>query len=82
MILKLLIAFVFSFGNLNTTNNVDLLAKSPQTTYVYVCVSETAKKYHYSKNCRGLNACTHEVRKVSITDAKKKYSRTLCGWED
>jgi hypothetical protein len=48
---------------------------------VYICNSSSAKKYHYSSSCRGLNACKHEVIKVSKEDAQKS-GRTLCGWED
>jgi uncharacterized membrane protein len=48
---------------------------------VYICVSKTASKYHFSQNCKGLSRCTHTITKVSLTDAKAKgYS--LCGWED
>jgi len=42
--------------------------------YIY---SKTAKKYHYKKDCRGLNACKAEVIKVTLTDAKKS-KRILC----
>lgn len=49
---------------------------------VYICNSTTAKKYHYKKSCRGLNACNHDIKSVSLSDARDKYSRTLCGWED
>ncbi|PKH69146.1 hypothetical protein CXF59_01130 [Flavobacterium sp. ALD4] len=48
---------------------------------IYICVSNTASKYHYSQNCRGLIRCTHTISKVSLTNAKSRgYS--LCGWED
>ncbi|MCB0479271.1 MAG: hypothetical protein KDC84_13975 [Crocinitomicaceae bacterium] len=49
---------------------------------VYICVSSGATKYHYNRNCHGLNRCTHEIRKVSLTEARSKYKRTLCGYED
>lgn len=48
---------------------------------VYVCNSKNATKYHYKDNCRGLNACKHEVIKKSLKDAKG-LGLTLCGWED
>jgi len=82
MLIKLLFAFLFSFGNTSTSENSSFSLKSVQTTTVYICYSNTAKKYHYSKTCRGLSACKHDVRLVNITDAKTKYNRTLCGWED
>jgi hypothetical protein len=48
---------------------------------VYICVSKTASKYHYSQSCTGLNRCSHKIEKVSISDAKNRgYS--LCGFED
>lgn len=56
--------------------------KESQNSDVYICASKSSKKYHYKKNCRGLNACNHEIRKVSLSDARKKYGKTLCGWED
>ncbi|PIF62666.1 hypothetical protein CLV00_2318 [Flavobacterium sp. 11] len=47
---------------------------------VYICVSKTASKYHYSQNCKGLNRCKHTSSKVSLSDAKNRgYS--LCGLE-
>ena len=49
--------------------------------HVYICDSKTAKKYHYKKDCRGLNACKAEVVKVTLADAKES-KKTLCGWED
>lgn len=39
---------------------------------VYICVSKTESKYHYSQNYKGLSRCTHTISKVSITDAKTK----------
>jgi len=49
---------------------------------VYICTSSTAKKYHISKDCRGLEACPTEIEIVSIASAKFNHERTLCGWED
>lgn len=48
---------------------------------VYICVSKTASKYHYSQDCKGLSRCSHTISKVSLTDAKTR-GYTLCGWED
>lgn len=39
---------------------------------VYICVSKTASKYHYSENCKGLKRCTHTISKVSLSDAKSR----------
>ena len=47
---------------------------------VYICGVKGAKKYHYSKTCRGLNACKHEVKQVTLE--AKNFGLTICGWED
>ncbi len=80
--MKLLITLLFSIGVASTSESDIALANYNADTSVYICVSETAKKYHYDKNCRGLNKCSHEIKKVTLSDAKGKYTRTLCGWED
>ncbi len=82
MMIKLLFAFLFSFGTYSEIEETGLTLNSPEVTTVYICNSTTAKKYHYSKTCRGLGACKHDIKEVNITDAKTKYNRTLCGWED
>jgi hypothetical protein len=48
---------------------------------VYICDSKNATKYHYSETCRGLNACKHEIVKVTLKKAKDR-GLGLCGWED
>lgn len=48
---------------------------------VYICDSKSGKKYHFTKTCRGLNACKASIKKLSLTDAKK-LGKDLCGWED
>lgn len=50
-------------------------------TKVYICGSAGAKKYHYKENCRGLNACKHQVTKTTLKEAES-YGLSLCGWED
>lgn len=62
------IAFTFGFTSSNQSN-------------VYLCDSDSAKKYHLKKDCRGLNACDHEIIRITLTEAKQK-GKTLCGWED
>ncbi len=73
--------FVQSFMGAPVSYETDRASRESQT-YVYICNSGTAKKYHYAKRCRGLGACTHSIIQVSLSDAKRKYGRTLCGWED
>lgn len=55
----------------------------PTTTYqdVFICASKNGKKYHFSSTCRGLNACKASIKKLSLSDARKK-GKTICGWED
>ena len=39
--------------------------------YVYICVSRSAHKYHRDRDCRGLAHCTHEIDKVTLSQAIK-----------
>jgi hypothetical protein len=48
---------------------------------VYLCNSIGGKKYHYTKNCRGLSNCKHDIISVSLKKAQT-LGKTLCGWED
>ena len=48
---------------------------------VFICDSRNGKKYHFTKTCRGLNACKASIKKLSLADAKK-LGKTICGWED
>jgi hypothetical protein len=45
---------------------------------VYICVSKTAYVYHARKDCRGLDACTHVIKKVPVSVAKNEYRRRAC----
>lgn len=58
-----------------------LLSFKTEDTKVFICGNKGAKKYHYKEDCRGLSNCKHDVKKVSISEAKG-YGLTLCGWED
>ncbi|NHN26494.1 hypothetical protein FIA58_012480 [Flavobacterium jejuense] len=48
---------------------------------VYLCGPKGAKKYHYSKSCRGLSNCKHEITKKKLSEAQD-LGLGLCGWED
>lgn len=78
----LIILMSFLIIGLTTNSKAELNISQDQEKSVYICKSSSAKKYHYTKNCRGLKKCKHETSKVTLTDAKVKYKRTLCGWED
>lgn len=58
-----------------------LTSFSVDLSEVYICKGPKSTKYHYKKNCRGLNSCSTDIYSVSLSDAKKS-GRTLCGWED
>jgi hypothetical protein len=45
-------------------------------TKVFICDSPSAVAYHSSKNCRGLQKCTHRVLEVYETDAQNKNLRS------
>src|SRR4051812_25883342 len=47
-------------------------------TYVYVCYSKTLYAYHSTKDCRGLNRCTHEIIKITESDAINTYYKRAC----
>ncbi|RZJ75646.1 MAG: hypothetical protein EOO45_04965 [Flavobacterium sp.] len=47
---------------------------------VYLCDSKGGKKYHFTKECRGLNNCKAEIIKVTLSYAKKQ-GKTICGNE-
>ncbi|CAD7813972.1 hypothetical protein CHRY9390_02737 [Chryseobacterium aquaeductus] len=59
--------------------NLNEIAKAKSD--VYLCDSNGGKKYHYTKNCRGLSNCKHEIIKVSLKKAQT-LGKTLCVWED
>ncbi|WP_216857882.1 hypothetical protein [Pedobacter steynii] len=51
----------------------------PDTTRVYICTSPTAVAYHKSRNgCKGIQACSRKVIKVSKSDAIRKYKYRAC----
>ncbi len=58
-----------------------LFAFTKVDTDVYICNSKSSKKYHFKETCRGLNACKHEIIKISLKEAKEK-GLEICGWED
>lgn len=49
--------------------------------YVYICKGPKSERYHLKEDCRGLNNCSTDTYKVTLTEAKK-LKRTLCGFED
>ena len=45
---------------------------------VYIGVSSGAKVYHKIKDCRGLHACTHTIKKVTEKEARNDDARRAC----
>ncbi|MBF04441.1 MAG: hypothetical protein CMP76_14235 [Flavobacterium sp.] len=59
-----------------------LITSFPNTEKeVYLCGPRGAKKYHFSKTCRGLSNCKHEITPKKQSEAEA-LGLTLCGWED
>lgn len=46
-------------------------------TQVYICTGNNAYRYHNSKNCRGLNRCSADIKSVSLEYAKS-IGRSPC----
>lgn len=64
-----------------------LLFGGPGTTpartdsYVYICISKSASKYHFDRYCSGLQKCTHDIEKTTKGDAQYR-GYTICLLED
>lgn len=52
-----------------------------QSTTAFICISPSAKKFHYNRPCSGLQKCKHEIRKTTVGEAKK-LNYTICLFED
>lgn len=70
---------LMSLALLTTSASVNVTTLSYKD--VFICASKGGKKYHFSKTCRGLNACKATIKKMTIEEAKK-IGKTICGWED
>lgn len=55
------------------------MAKFNLPDSVFVCGTDTTRKFHYNKNCRGLNNCKQPITKLEYIYAIDH--RELCGWE-
>ena len=45
---------------------------------VWICTGSSAYAYHCDKNCRGLNRCGSEIKKVTLAQAKKMGRTKKC----
>lgn len=43
--------------------------------FVYLCNGPSSKVYHRSEGCKGLNRCSTQIAKVSLSTAKSKGRR-------
>lgn len=44
---------------------------------VYVCISNSARRYHVDHNCRGLRRCSREIIATTVEEAQDN-GRTPC----
>ena len=49
---------------------------SKETKTAYICTGPYAKVYHSTSQCKGLNRCSGEIKKVSLEEIKE--SRRAC----
>jgi hypothetical protein len=64
--------------NLSLALSLMLITSFSGDSSVFVCDSNTSVAYHYTKTCRGLNACTHTIIQVSKTSAINSYGKRAC----
>ena len=58
---KILLALSLSLLSLSTSSRND--------ETVYICTGPKAEVYHSRTNCRGLNRCSDDVKKVTLSKA-------------
>lgn len=63
---KLFMLFAFSLSLMS------MKVEAPAIKYVYICTGPNAKVYHYRSNCRGLNKCSGNIKKITLEDVKNK----------
>ncbi|WP_125007737.1 hypothetical protein [Lentilactobacillus kosonis] len=74
----ILIGMVFTIQTAGSAILVPPVDSHARTTYVWIA-PHYGKKYHFSRNCRGLNNAGYE-RHVTIHWARAHHYR-LCGFE-
>ncbi len=52
----------------------------PANKNVYICNRPNGKRFHFKEDCKGLQACTHKIEKVTLEEARKA-GKTACGYE-
>jgi hypothetical protein len=77
--MKLLLSLYLSRTLATTAISVGHAARyDTADTEVYIRVSSGAKVYQVPKNCRGLDASTHTIKKVIVKEAINDYNRRAC----
>lgn len=72
-IIKLSIfTFLISF---NSSAEISNKLKISAEENVYICNGPSSKVYHRSENCKGLNRCSSQIVKVSLSTAQSKGRR-------
>lgn len=65
--------YLITVSHLNTSIDTHLLQNYLESEYI--------ESFILDKNCEGLKKCKHEVKEVTLEEAKK-IERRLCGFED
>lgn len=58
-----------------------ILFSSTEDAKVFICDSPSSEVYHVDENCEALKRCKHEVKEITLEEAKD-LERRLCGFED
>lgn len=69
------------FLNLNTFthSHLNTVTSAPEVK-VFICLGGTAYAYHYTRSCKGLAQCRHQIVQVTKDEAVQKYGRKACGY--
>ena len=47
---------------------------------VYICIGSTAYAYHKNLNCKGLNRCKAQIKRVTLSEAYIMGRNKPCGY--
>ncbi|XLS30121.1 hypothetical protein ACJD0Z_04670 [Flavobacteriaceae bacterium M23B6Z8] len=48
---------------------------------VFICTGKYSRRYHLTKNCKGISSCQKNIVEVSLEEAQNR-GRNLCRWEN
>jgi hypothetical protein len=72
---SLILLLVVSAGVLLTSAARPKKQREKEAVYVYICNSEGSVAYHSSKECKGLQKCSHTILTVTQEEAVNTYNR-------